>query len=94
MLPPYAHRDEVPVGGYQWTWSTTSGVWTARWLSWWFWEVEARPGGQWDLTNVLRPGHYDPATDKWWVIPDVLPKLLILLGAIDRPEPQLPPVDF
>ena len=95
MLPPYAHRDEVPVGGTAWTWSTTGGVWTIRWLNWRMWEVEARPGGYWDLTNAIRLEHeHEPDLAEWWYLPEVVPKLLILLGAIDRPESQLPAVDF
>ena len=86
LLPPYVHRDDVPDGGYGWTWSTTSGVWTVRWLGFaqageLNWEIEARPGGRWYLPTAVYPG---PRPENG--VPDTLVKMLALLGAIEEPR--------
>jgi hypothetical protein len=82
LLPAYAHRDDMPAGGFVWTWTTTSGVWTLEWLGFAQsgernWGVRAQPGGQWTLPTFVHPDAPPPNR-----VPPVLVEFLRLLGAI------------
>lgn len=83
LLPSHTFREPdsdsgYPMMGARWQWSTTAGVWTVLWkgaiLGVPTWEVSG-PGGGWTLVGAADNDG----------IPEKLPALLRVLGAIDGP---------